>query len=424
MVQIETPSLANKELKFWGYNGAKADTIQKVTLDALGKASLNFPQIKSAKIINFSIQKTEPIKLIFTPNEQIIIRCLEKECTAQNIFIENSTSNRQVADWFAKSLLLKKRKFYLENMTPLYPDNDSFKSALMDQMRRVELEYTQFNNSFANDTSFVANYYKLKQISDKITINFVKQNEENKTIARNYFINDINFDAMYRSDVWFSIINNTLGTYFEKSPYFEKFGEDVISNLKKTKSQEAFNALAEDALFICNKVAWLVDKEKIENFLITSNRVSAIKLKELKQIQQLHIGKKAPDVIIQKLKEKPSILKSGELSKMYTLLLFHETGCGHCDIEIEKIVKDYDFFNKKGIRLISFSSDISEEIYIEKAKNFPWKDHYCSYNGMQDQNFKNYIVTGTPTFYLLDSKGIILSKGYNYESVISFFLQK
>lgn len=37
-------------------------------------------------------------------------------------------------------------------------------------------------------------------------------------------------------------------------------------------------------------------------------------------------------------------------------------------------------------------------------------ESYCDLKGANGINFKNYAVTGTPTMFVLDSKGILLKK--------------
>tara|TARA_B110000238_G_scaffold19891_1_gene19523 strand:- start:251 stop:439 length:189 start_codon:yes stop_codon:yes gene_type:complete len=48
-------------------------------------------------------------------------------------------------------------------------------------------------------------------------------------------------------------------------------------------------------------------------------------------------------------------------------------------------------------------------LYFKKARWFFFVN-YCDLKGMNGTNFKNYAVTGTPTMFVLDSKGILLKK--------------
>jgi hypothetical protein len=54
------------------------------------------------------------------------------------------------------------------------------------------------------------------------------------------------------------------------------------------------------------------------------------------------------------------------------------------------------------------------------AAAFPWKDTYCNLEGFNGVNFKNYAVTGTPTMFVLDSKGVILKKIATIEQLLTW----
>jgi hypothetical protein len=60
-----------------------------------------------------------------------------------------------------------------------------------------------------------------------------------------------------------------------------------------------------------------------------------------------------------------------------------------------------------------------EYVYSQNtAASFPWKDKICDGQGMNGINFKNYSVMGTPTMFLIDSKGIIIEKIATIEELL------
>ena len=79
---------------------------------------------------------------------------------------------------------------------------------------------------------------------------------------------------------------------------------------------------------------------------------------------------------------------------------------------------------QKGIKIISIAGDTVQETYKTSASQFPWAAKYRDVEGMNGFNFKNYGVIGTPTMYLLDSKGIILSKMATITEVLEFVKRK
>ena len=75
--------------------------------------------------------------------------------------------------------------------------------------------------------------------------------------------------------------------------------------------------------------------------------------------------------------------------------------------EVEKFAKSA---RDRGIEVISIAADHDKTIYENTASRFPWKNKLCNFKGFEGENFKNYGIIGTPTFYLIDNKGIIQGK--------------
>ena len=70
------------------------------------------------------------------------------------------------------------------------------------------------------------------------------------------------------------------------------------------------------------------------------------------------------------------------------------------------------------------AADIEQQTYQTSAAQIPWKDKYCNFEGISGINFKNYAVLGTPTIFLLDSKGIIIEKIATVEQLMAWINNK
>ena len=91
-------------------------------------------------------------------------------------------------------------------------------------------------------------------------------------------------------------------------------------------------------------------------------------------------------------------------------MFFYEPGCGHCETAIAALKRHYQELTAKGFKIIAIASDVDAEGFKETASTFPWATTYCDLKGFSGVNFMNYGVIGTPTMYVLDSKGIIIQK--------------
>jgi thiol-disulfide isomerase/thioredoxin len=119
-----------------------------------------------------------------------------------------------------------------------------------------------------------------------------------------------------------------------------------------------------------------------------------------------------------------TVLKTNALNSKYTLLLFYQSDCGHCKTAIETLITNYKDLVAKGIKIISIAGDLDPAAYTKTAATLPWASKYRDVEGMRGINFKNYGVIGTPTMYILDRKGIILSNMATTTEVLEFAKRK
>jgi thioredoxin-related protein len=137
------------------------------------------------------------------------------------------------------------------------------------------------------------------------------------------------------------------------------------------------------------------------------------------------IGKKAPDLIltehignVQNHNHQTTLLKSNELSEGKSLLIFYQSGCGHCETTMNGLKNNYNELTKKGLRIVGISADTDEQVFRNTANSYPWKDSFSDLEGLKGVNFKNYAVLGTPTMFLLDKNGNIEAKLATVEDVL------
>ena len=93
--------------------------------------------------------------------------------------------------------------------------------------------------------------FKLAQ-EEKLTK--VWESDEQRSLAKNYFT-QIDFDALYGSSMWFVIINSCMEAYVKESPYYQTFGADIASNLKRIKNQKVYEDLLDAAISVTEKFA-------------------------------------------------------------------------------------------------------------------------------------------------------------------------
>jgi thiol-disulfide isomerase/thioredoxin len=135
--------------------------------------------------------------------------------------------------------------------------------------------------------------------------------------------------------------------------------------------------------------------------------------KTLFEIRNLGIGKTAPEVVSHDLDDKE--VKLSSLKGKVVVLDFWATWCPPCRASIPHSRELVEKLKDKPFVFVSVSSDAQKNTlteFLEKEK-MPWT-HW--WEGVKEDSIGNtWNITGIPTLYLIDSKGVIRFKqvGFN-----------
>jgi len=210
-----------------------------------------------------------------------------------------------------------------------------------------------------------------------------------------------NMDELYGSPGYHDTVNSWLVLYnVDYGKFPGMFAEDMLTVLDRIKSPEAFTGFANDLLVISTKFGWDNEGTKIAEYLYQNQ--SRLKnptgvIRKAISNGRLQPGMPAPAIAGAELTQK-------------TLLVFYESGCNSCENEMRQLVANYSVLKENGIEVISISSDNAQIVFEQHSKDFPWMKKLCDFKGVEGENFKNYGVMGTPTFFVIDATGIILGK--------------
>lgn len=427
---LELSKYPNKEAVILAVHGVRKDTIGTVPLDQNGKGSLAFKTKQpQAGLVNLTLKDKAYLSydFVLSPTESPTLICDMEYVYTQNTKILNSPENDCLNRWFDNMAQCKQKLSINQELSKLYQPEDLFFKNLETEKQLVEKQLQKLTDTINQSSLFAAKYMEFK-LAQEEKLGKVWESNEQRTIAKNYFT-QIDFDALYGSSMWFSIINSCIEAYVIESPYHGTFGSDVVENLKRIKNQQVYEDLIDATTSVTAKFAWNKDEEAIVDFIVKDKRIknSQGKLLKLMESYTVFIGKKGPDLVLTNLAEnKPSttVLKTDQLNANYSLLVFYQSDCGHCETAVAGLKSNYQDLVNKGIKIITLAADTDQVTYKTSAASFPWKDKYCDGQGMNGINFKNYAVMGTPTMFLLDSKGIIIEKIATIEQLMKWQVEE
>jgi thioredoxin-related protein len=417
-LRFDLPYYKGKEAVVVAKQGVRNDTIQRITFDAFGKAAVATTKLEHPALAALLIGKEVQFPLIVSPTENALVSGKNEPITPQNTTVLNSVENAEIARWGRESNALKAKNLGINQLLTFYTEGSPFSKTLEKERSNLAKSINLLSDTLKNSPLFAAKYIQLRDLLET-TYKHTAESPLAAEASRKALLNDVDATALHGSDVWFEVLNNSLDIYQKGSPNHAKFGEDMVVLMKKTTSNAVVTDLAEAAISICAQFSWDTDQTAIVNYLTTTNRISNPRggLRKLMQMQAIAVGNNAPDLIltshvgrVEDHNHKTNILKTNELTENKTLLIFYQSGCGHCETTMNELKSKYDDLTKKGIRVVAISGDTDPLVFQNTANSYPWKDSYCDLEGLSGINFKNYAVLGTPTMILLDKTGKIAAK--------------
>jgi peroxiredoxin len=152
--------------------------------------------------------------------------------------------------------------------------------------------------------------------------------------------------------------------------------------------------------------------------------LSSVVRNTAESIQRLSIGHTPPNIQLNDASGQSIDLYAMAAKKKYTLVLFWSSFCEHCKGEAPEVKACYDAWNKKGFEILGVSIDRSTDAWKaainERGFTFP---NVCGMKDFQSPVAKDYRVTRTPAFYLLNSKGEIVLKPKSVREVQSYLVK-
>lgn len=405
-MKFDFPAWSEAKLQMYYFYGSKVDS-SIVVLDKAGKADFLFPDKDFRGLVQLAGNGVglaefiagEPVLNIVCPADPQAVLA-----GVQAITFPGSEENA----FFNKNLHLKTRlmerlswlqagyRFYGQDagvISFVQQESNSIQDSL--QVLEYELAHSSlYAARFVQWVGFINRMYEARQQREPAKIQAVTQEMENTA----------DIDALYTSgQLWNSVFEIYLSV-FNQLDVPEKQAE-YANSINRTaarlsgKVQESFFAAA---VIQCERYGWKLAEDIIiqhlawtyENIEIKSER-----LQRLLGIQKTRKGIRAPELA----GLTPPVNQP-------LLLIFYESGCGHCQEQLTVLKENYPAIRDKGIRIVSISSDESQEVYEYHSKDFPWPDKLCDYKGFEGPNFINYGIIGTPSIYLLDKDGIIQGK--------------
>jgi peroxiredoxin len=391
-IEFNLPMFAGSPYSIAVNQGVKKDTIQADTLPADGKLLFKLPEKYQDYVGMVFLNVAQGSQNFVVNNENVVVNLTER-----GIEFTNSPENSFLQEQYQKQEQLMSKVDVIYRGETVYRDDANLFPVFVQEFTRLNGEYTPWQQEIKNSNLYAARYLQMFQFVNGLASRLFAPSEEAAKIAdlKHYFRDELLMDDLYTSGLWNHVISTTFQLFEDK----KEWGNAMVENLKRVKSQAIFNSFGNDLITICEQYNWGEPERIIIDYMVESGRVENPKgtLFYAFEMAKIKPGTKAIPI-------------KGIKNLANSVIIFYESGCHHCEAELAELKAHYVELQKKGIRVISISSDTSEEVFKHHSSDFPWADNLCDFKGFDGDNFRHYGVVSTPTIYVIDKKGLIVDK--------------
>ena len=397
-VSLDLPAHSGRKVVLSLKNGTRNDTIFSGNLDDKGQVRIAIPDAYREYKGMAALIPAHPGAYFefIVAGENMKIHCEEEYPHGGNVTFENSPENEALQQWFTAQTIRQQKIGLIGELERLYGKDNAFFPLIEKEKYLLEGVQVTFERELEESPLYAARFIELHNFLNRDIAPLVFADPAKMASVRKYITDSLDVQSLYTSGLWFDVLNGSLVLYDIKAPYHYEFVRDMAKLLNRS-DDKIYGTLAENLFAICESTGWNDLEEQLAYFLINDGRIKEPtgKLKLLMNLFKLAKGSKVPE------------LSQGKLPKGKTLLVFYESGCGPCENEMQQLKGNYPLLKEKGYEVVTVAADMDEDVFRNTAETFPWKAKYCDLQGFSGTDFKNFGVIGTPTFYVIDEKGIV-----------------
>jgi thiol-disulfide isomerase/thioredoxin len=240
---------------------------------------------------------------------------------------------------------------------------------------------------------------------------------------------DFNDDRLLRTPVFYNRLNYYMEKIVAQTPdSIEKEADMIIEKGRNNKEMfkylvwyftytyETSSVMGFDAIFV-----YMVEKYYMTNqcYWVSPTTLDNLTKRAMK-LKPILLGKIAPNLIMQDTSLNLQSLQA--INATFTILLFWDPECGHCQNEVPKI---HEFYLKSKAEIGFEVFAVCTDTNMAKMKSFIRKHKLSWINvdgprAMTPNFAETYDVYSTPVIFILDDKKVIIAKRLAFDQIEDF----
>lgn len=424
-IQMEFPAFAGKSYEFKIFQGEEI-VVDQGTIPPDGKFNLTVPQ-KYAPYAGMSRwlitdSETGGGLDMAIPGYGFQVSCFSNQPNQSNINYIGYDAVNELSRIYSEQQIIIDKFEIMSTALKLYDKNHTLYPALVSEKELQVVAYEKFRQDLKQNPNYNARFLPIVNLTKGIGLKLTDNYELKAQYVNEYIVHDLNYDELYTSGHWTAIIYSWVEMHTQMYMDKARFVKDFTIVSKKIVDPIKYTDWIGKVTYYLTQFGKDDYIAAIAPTVLASGKVTSYEGKTMQVYIKAMIGSKAPSLELKKLEnEQTAVVKSKDFTgkkEQKTLLVFYSSDCGPCEMLLAELVPKYTELQKKGIDVIAISADTNKEIFLEKAKIFPWKRTSVDFTGITGNNFKNYAVSGTPTLFLIAKDGTIEKKLASLDEVL------
>ncbi|MDZ7775810.1 MAG: TlpA disulfide reductase family protein [Bacteroidales bacterium] len=347
------------------------------------------------------------------------------QAVLDELVIKSSQATRQYHRFMRIRAYIRYKQKILDDFLASYPPGDPFYRQADQQYVSLSEEMNDSIDAIAAKDTFLGRLLQYEKMVYADSIEGRKQYTEFRK-AHFFDAKDYTDGTILRSNLLPEQILDYLSLYreehYNKRQQEAAFLEAIDSVMKHTKAHpevfdfvinyliEGFKRFGFDDL-----VQHIAERTAAEINCINEERRQDVE-EQISRIRAVAVGSQAPPLTMPDING--DSVRLYDVDSRYVLLVFWASWCPHCMAMLPEL-HDFTRSHKDSLKTVAVSLDREAQEWKAAADKYPWI-HLSALQGWETPAVEDYYVYGTPSFFLLDNKKVILEKGATLREIRSF----
>ncbi len=427
-IEMNFPAFAGKTYEFVIFQGNHTIKAQQDTIPAGGRFTLKVPKeyapyIGMCRWLITNSKQGGGLDMAI-PGKGYAVTCLSATPNDTNIVYKGYNPVNELNRLYQQQQNIITKFELMSNAMQVYGAKSKLYPVFAKEQQAQAQAYKKFYKELKENDNYNARFLPIVNLTQGIPHQLTSDYRQRALLNAQYIADELNFDELYTSGHWSGILSSwvllhtqTLAQDSLMLPHFAKITER-IDNPKQ------YTDLVKEISYYLNYYGKDEYISLLAPVVLNSGKITEY-TGSLAVYQKALIGMQAPSLFVL-TKTTDGTMQTTELPSTAfaqdnthtTLLIFYESGCGHCEELLGQLPGNYKNLKQKGFDIIAISSDEEPEVFETTSKDFPWERTFCDYKGIEGVNFTNYAVAGTPTIFAINKQGKIVSQMATLQQVL------